>query len=339
MQFLDQAKIFIQSGKGGDGITSFRREKFVPQGGPDGGDGGRGGSVIITANPHLNTLMHFRFKQHFKAESGHNGMGQNKAGKAGKDLVIEVPLGTQIFDATGQMLVYDFKHKYDEYKILSGGRGGIGNVHFKSSVNQAPTRSIKGHLGEEMNIWLKLKLLSDAGLVGLPNAGKSTFLSVVTSAKPKIADYPFTTISPGLGVVKIYDEEFVLADIPGLIEGAHTGSGLGDRFLQHIERCGVIAHIIDVNSDNVIDSYNIIRNELESYSSDLAKKQEIICLNKVDTKKEDEVKLAQEELESYTGKKIYLISAAGNMGMKEVIKEMWAQIQAQRLDSTSIAHF
>ncbi|MDX1916892.1 MAG: GTPase ObgE [Rickettsiaceae bacterium] len=329
-QFIDQAKIFIQSGKGGDGASSFRREKFVPQGGPDGGDGGRGGGVVFLSNPHLNTLMHFRYNQKFKAKDGQNGMGQNRAGKSSDDLIIEVPVGTQIYDETCQMIIYDFKNPYEKFKILSGGRGGIGNTHFKSSINQAPTRTIKGQPGGEMNLWLKLKLLSDAGLVGLPNAGKSTFLSRVTGARPKIADYPFTTLTPGLGVVKLYDEEFVLADIPGLIEGAHEGHGLGDRFLQHIERCGVLVHLIDINSEDIIKDYTTIRHELESYSNKLIDKTEIICLNKIDTKTPEEVEIAAQSLKSFSGQNVFPISAAGNIRIDDIVKEIWKQIQEHR---------
>ncbi len=331
MQFIDHAKIFIQSGKGGDGAVSFRREKFVPQGGPDGGDGGRGGSIIFLANPNINTLLHFRFNRHFKADSGNNGSSKNKYGKAAEDLILEVPLGTQIFDETSSILIYDFKIAYEEFKILSGGRGGLGNTHFKSSINQAPLRSTKGEDGGQTTVLLNLKILSDAGLVGLPNAGKSTFLSVTTAAKPKIADYPFTTLTPGLGVSQIHDEEFVIADIPGLIEGAHMGSGLGDKFLQHIERCGVIVHLIDINSEDVLHSYRTIRKELESYSEILAKKFEIICLNKIDLKSEEEASEILAGFQSHTGKTAHLISAAGGKGIDHVLRDILDKIKESRM--------
>lgn len=321
MQFIDEAKIYIRSGDGGNGCVSFRREKYIPNGGPDGGDGGRGGSIIFVSNFHLNTLSHFRFKQHFKANHGEGGKGQNRYGKSADDLIIEVPVGTQIIDETANMLIFDFNKKDQEFKILKGGKGGLGNSHFKSSINQAPERATKGVEGEEMWVWLKLKLLSDAGLVGMPNAGKSTFLSKVTSAKPKIADYPFTTLTPGLGVVRVDDEEFVLADIPGLIEGAHEGTGLGDKFLKHIERCGVIIHLIDITSENIIDTYDTIRHELESYSELLAEKQEIICLNKSDLVDDEEAQEKQKLLATHTGKKVNLISAGSTIGVRDVVKE------------------
>ena len=330
MQFIDETKIFLSSGDGGNGCVSFRREKCVPLGGPDGGDGGRGGSIILIANPHLNTLMHFRFRQHFKAENGEGGKGSNKNGKAAKDLIVEVPIGTQIFDETNSILFFDFTEKDQTYKILKGGKGGLGNTHFKSSINQAPERSTKGELGEELYAWLKLKLLSDAGLVGLPNAGKSTFLSRVTSAKPKIADYPFTTLTPGLGVVSVDDEEFVLADIPGLIEGAHEGYGLGDKFLKHIERCGVIIHLIDITSENIVESYEIIRGELEAYSDLLKDKQEILCLNKADLLDDVEISEKKQKLEKYTKKKIHIISAGSTEGLKSVLKETLYLIKDSR---------
>lgn len=321
MQFIDETKIYLKSGKGGNGCVSFRREKYIANGGPDGGDGGRGASIIFLSNPHLNTLLHFRFKQHFKASNGQDGMGKNRYGKSAEDMIIEVPVGTQIFDETSSMVIYDFTKPYEEFKILPGGKGGLGNSHFKSSINQAPERTTKGEEGQELVVLLKLKLLSDAGLVGLPNAGKSSFLSVVTSAKPKIADYPFTTLSPGLGVVRVDEEEFVLADIPGLIEGAHLGSGLGDKFLKHIERCGVLIHLIDSTSENVALVYDTVRHELESYSQALGEKKEIICLNKIDLISEEEAAEKKLILEKHTNKKISLISTATQHGIKNVIKE------------------
>lgn len=318
MQFIDETKIFIQSGRGGNGCMSFRREKFVARGGPDGGDGGRGGNIVLISNPHINTLANFRFKQNFKAENGQDGMGSGKNGKSANDLIIEVPVGTQIFDQSSSLMIFDFNKEDQEFKILEGGKGGLGNTHFKSSINQAPNKTTKGEPFEEMTIWLKLKLLSDAGLVGLPNAGKSTFLSKVTSAKPKIADYPFTTLKPGLGVVGVADEEFVLADIPGLIKGAHEGSGLGDKFLKHIERCRVLIHLIDITSEDVLSDYKTIRNELESYSEKLKTKKEIICLNKSDLIGEEEINEKIDLLKSEIKKDIFLISAGSTQGLKNV---------------------
>lgn len=330
MQFIDEAKIYLRSGNGGNGCVSFRREKFIPLGGPDGGDGGRGGSVIFVANPHLNTLLNFRYKQHFKASNGEGGKGSNRNGKSGEDLIIEVPIGTQVFDETANLLFSDFTAKDQEYKILKGGKGGLGNTHFKSSINQAPERSTKGELGQDLCVWLKLKLLSDAGLVGLPNAGKSTFLSRVTAAKPKIADYPFTTLSPGLGVVAVDDESFVLADIPGLIEGAHEGHGLGDKFLKHIERCGVIVHLIDITAEDITENYDIIRGELEAYSELLKYKEEILCLNKADLLQEEEILEKKNILEEYTKKPVHVISAGSTSGLKEVMKETLQLIKDDR---------
>lgn len=330
MQFIDEAKIYLKSGKGGNGCVSFRREKFVPQGGPDGGDGGRGASIIFISNPHLNTLLHFRFKQHYKAENGKDGMGQMRYGKSAQDMIIEVPVGTQIFDETSSMIIFDFIEAGQEFKILKGGKGGLGNSHFKSSINQAPERSTKGEMGEEMWVWLKLKLLSDAGLVGLPNAGKSSFLSKVTAAKPKIADYPFTTLTPGLGVVQIDEESFVLADIPGLIEGAHEGHGLGDKFLKHIERCGVIIHLIDITSDDIIGDYKTIRHELEEYSEKLGEKEEIICLNKIDLLPKEEIDKIKKSFEKSIKKKVNLISTATTEGVSSVAKQTFQLIKDSR---------
>jgi len=327
MQFIDEAKIYIRSGDGGNGCVSFRREKYIPMGGPDGGDGGRGASIIFIANPHINTLSHFRFKRHFKAPSGEGGMGSNKHGKSAKDMYIEVPIGTQIFDETGSLLLFDLVDYGQEFKILNGGKGGLGNTHFKSSINQAPEKATKGIAGEEANIWLKLKLLSDVGLVGLPNAGKSTLLSKITSAKPKIADYPFTTLSPILGVVNISEEEFVVADIPGLIAGAHQGVGLGDKFLKHIERCGILIHIIDITTNDLIRDYNMIRNELKSYSDILSSKKEIICLNKSDLLNQEEIEERTKLMEDHTKNKIYIISAGASQGLKPLLKDVLVSIR------------
>lgn len=329
MQFIDETKIYLQSGKGGNGCSSFRREKFVARGGPDGGDGGRGGSVIIRTNPHMNTLANFRFKQHFKAKNGQDGMGRNMNGKAADDLYIEVPLGTQILDETSSLLLFDFDNEDKEFTILDGGKGGLGNTHFKSSTNQAPTKATKGESGSEMNVWLKLKLLSDVGLVGLPNAGKSTFISKVTSAKPKIADYPFTTLKPGLGVARIHNEEFVIADIPGLIEGASSGIGLGDKFLKHIERCRVLIHLIDITSDDVVADYKTIKNELESYSEILQEKKEIICLNKTDLVDDEERDEKLATLKKAIKDDVYHISAGAVQGLNDILSKTLELIKTE----------
>ncbi|MEY3197319.1 MAG: hypothetical protein RLZZ59_690 [Pseudomonadota bacterium] len=323
MQFIDEVKIYLRSGNGGNGAVSFRREKYIERGGPDGGDGGRGGSVIFVTNPHINTLLHFRYSQHFKADHGENGKGSNMTGRSAEDIVLEVPVGTQIFSEGGNML-YDLSKPEEKFKILQGGKGGLGNTHFKSSVNQAPYHRTSGEAGEEMWIYLKLKLISDAGLIGLPNAGKSTFLARTTSAHPKIADYPFTTLSPGLGVAYVDDTEFVLADIPGLIEGAHEGHGLGDRFLKHIERCRILVHLVDIFGEDVANDYLTIRKELEAYSPDLAKKKEIVCLNKCDSA--DEVSIAEKlaELKKVTKNRIFTISAHSGEGVISVLREIAA---------------
>lgn len=328
MQFIDEAKIYIKAGNGGHGAVSFRREKYIERGGPDGGDGGRGGSIIFKSNSHLNTLIKFRFKKHFKADNGEQGKGYNKTGKSRDPLILEVPVGTQIFSEDGNLLIYDFVKDQEEFEIIKGGKGGLGNSHFKSSTNQAPRKRTDGEIGEEMDVALKMKLLSDAGLVGLPNVGKSTFLSVSTSAKPKIADYHFTTLKPGLGVVYVSDEEFVLADIPGLIKGAHEGSGLGDRFLKHIERCGVLIHVIDATHEDVEADYKTIRNELESYSPLLKEKYEILCINKTDSVSEEELKEKIQILANLTNKKIYPISGYTKAGVDVVLKKTLEAVKA-----------
>lgn len=320
MQFIDESKIYLKSGNGGNGAVSFRREKFIERGGPDGGDGGRGGSVILVGNSHMNTLLHFRYKQHFKADNGEHGKGQNRAGKSAKNLYLEVPVGTQIFSESGNLL-FDCTEDGQEFEILKGGAGGLGNSHFKSSTNQAPRKRIDGGSGEELWVSLKLKLISDAGLVGLPNAGKSTFLSRATSAKPKIADYPFTTLKPGLGVVYVEDEEYVLADIPGLIQGASDGHGLGDRFLKHIERCKMLIHLIDATSEDVASDYNTIRKELESYSNMLSEKEEIICLNKVEMLDDEEIQAKKKSIQEISNQQnIFTISAYTGENVKTVLK-------------------
>ena len=282
MKFLDQIKIYIKAGNGGDGSPSFRREKFIEFGGPDGGDGGKGGSIILKAEQNLNTLIDYRYQQHHKAQRGENGMGQNRTGKSGEDLILKVPLGTQVFEEDNKTLIYDFTKIGEEFVAAAGGKGGLGNTRFKSSTNRAPKKFTKGHKGEEFWIWLQLKTIADIGIIGLPNAGKSSLLASVTSANPKIANYKFTTLNPNLGVAIYDDKEITLADIPGIIEGAHSGVGLGIKFLKHIERCNTLLHLIDVNEDDLINAYRQVRDELKKYSKALVKKQEIIVFNKID---------------------------------------------------------
>ena len=289
MKFLDQAKISLKAGDGGSGSASFRREKYIEFGGPDGGDGGAGGSIIFTADRNLNTLVDFRYTQHFKAEHGKHGSKRNKTGANGKDLILKVPLGTQIYEEDNNTLIYDFKKNKDKYLVARGGNGGLGNVRFKSSTNRAPRKKTNGKSGEEFWVWLQLKIIADIGIIGLPNAGKSSLLAAITRAKPKIADYPFTTINPNLGVAFYDNKEVTLADIPGLVEGAHKGIGLGDKFLRHIERCKVLLHLIDLTSDDLEDNYLKIREELKAYSKSLSLKKEIIFLNKSDLLESEEI--------------------------------------------------
>ncbi len=308
MKFLDQAKVYIRSGNGGAGSISFRREKYVEFGGPNGGNGGRGGDVIVQCVEGLNTLIDYRYQQHFKAGTGQHGMGQDRTGADGADTVLKVPVGTQIFEDDGKTLIADFTEVGETMVLLRGGNGGFGNAHFKSSTNQAPRRANPGLEGDEKWIWLRLKLIADAGLVGLPNAGKSTFLSAVTAAKPKIADYPFTTLHPGLGVVRAGAREFVLADIPGLIEGASEGAGLGDRFLGHVERCGVLLHLVDGTQEDVVSAYRTIRDELSAYGHGLGEKEEILCLNKIDALDPETLAQRQSDLEKASGGTVLTIS-------------------------------
>ena len=282
MKFLDQVKIFIKAGDGGSGSASMRREKFIEFGGPDGGNGGKGASIILKAERNLNTLIDYRYTQHFKAEKGQNGMNKNKTGRNGKDLYLKVPIGTQILEEDNKTLLFDFKNEEEEFVVANGGRGGLGNTNFKSSTNRAPRKFTKGTLGEEFWLWLQLKTIADIGIVGLPNAGKSSLLAAITNANPKIANYKFTTLNPNLGVATYDNKEITLADIPGLIEGAHTGVGLGIKFLKHIERCKTLLHMIDITEENLEKSYNQIKEELGSYSKELLKKKEVIVLNKVD---------------------------------------------------------
>tara|TARA_Y100001970_G_scaffold113808_1_gene141909 strand:- start:3196 stop:4179 length:984 start_codon:yes stop_codon:yes gene_type:complete len=299
MKFLDQVKIYVKAGNGGDGSPSFRREKFIEYGGPDGGDGGKGGSIILKSEKNLNTLIDFRYQQHHKAERGENGMGQNRTGKSGEDLILKVPLGTQVFEEDNKTLIYDFTKPNEEYVAASGGKGGLGNTRFKSSTNRAPRKFTKGILGEEFIIWLQLKTIADIGIIGLPNAGKSSLLASITNANPKIASYQFTTLNPNLGVASYDDKEITIADIPGLIQGAHEGIGLGVQFLKHIERCKTLLHLIDITNNNLQAVYNQVRNELKSYSPDLLKKKELIVLNKIDLINEESV---EEIIDSFSKK-------------------------------------
>jgi len=289
MKFLDQAKIFVKAGDGGSGSAGFRREKFIEFGGPDGGDGGRGGSIICVADKNLNTLIDFRYQQHFKAEKGQDGKGKKKTGKSGKDLILKVPFGTQILEEDNNTLIEDLTKSEEKINIANGGKGGLGNVRFKSSTNRSPRKKTDGENGESFWIWLQLKVIADIGIVGMPNSGKSSLLSVLTSARPKIANYPFTTINPSLGVANYNNKEVILADIPGLIEGAHEGIGLGDKFLRHIERCNNILHLIDITNNNLLEDYSKVRKELFKYSNKLTKKREIIVFNKIDMVNNEEI--------------------------------------------------
>ncbi len=295
MKFLDQVKIFIKAGDGGSGSPSFRREKFIEFGGPDGGDGGKGGSVILKSERNLNTLIDFRYQQHFKSEKGSDGKGKNQTGKGGKNLYLKVPVGTQVFEEDNKTLIFDFKKENEEFVVAIGGKGGFGNTKFKSSTNRAPKKFTKGTKGEEFWIWLQLKTIADIGIIGLPNAGKSSLLAAITSARPKIANYKFTTLNPNLGVTVYDDKEITLADIPGLIEGAHEGVGLGIKFLKHIERCKSLLHMIDITEENLKESYSQVRKELKNYSKDLLKKDEIVVLNKTDLLEEKQVKKIKDD--------------------------------------------
>ena len=308
MKFLDQVKIYIKAGNGGDGSPSFRREKFIEYGGPDGGDGGKGGSVILISERNLNTLIDYRYQQHHKAERGENGMGQNKTGKSGQNLVLKVPMGTQVFEEDNKTLIYDFTKPGEKFVAAIGGKGGLGNTRFKTSTNRAPRKFTRGTLGEEFIIWLQLKTIADIGIIGLPNAGKSSLLASITNASPKIANYQFTTLNPNLGVASYDDKEITIADIPGLIEGAHEGAGLGIQFLKHIERCKTILHLIDITTYDVEKAYNQVRNELLSYSPDLVKKKELIVLNKVDLVEEELINEIIKEFSKKINGEILLLS-------------------------------
>ncbi len=319
MKFLDQAKIYVKAGDGGHGACSFRREKFIEFGGPDGGTGGKGGDVIIKAVPNLNTLIDFRYQQHFRAENGHPGAGNNCTGANGNNLIIKVPVGTEITDETGKVIITDLTRNGQTYVIAKGGNGGKGNDSFKSSTNQAPRRSDPGEPGEELYIWLRLKLIADIGLIGQPNAGKSTLLTALTKARPKIANYPFTTLHPHLGVAMLDNKEILIADIPGLIEGASEGVGLGTKFLKHIERCCVLIHVIDGTESAILKSYQTIRKELKKYSPSLVQKPEIIALNKCDCLTKEDILQIKKELQKETSDTIYAISGIAGTGLKELL--------------------
>lgn len=333
MKFLDQAKIYVRSGNGGPGAISFRREKFIEHGGPDGGNGGKGGDVIFTSVKELNTLIDFRYTQHFRAQSGDNGAGEMRFGKDGDDIIIRVPVGTEVLDEDQETVLIDFTEPGQTITFLKGGDGGFGNAHYKSSTNQAPRKKTPGWPGIERGIWLRLKLIADAGLVGMPNAGKSTFLASCTAAKPKIADYPFTTLHPNLGVVKAGDKEFVLADIPGLIEGASEGHGLGDRFLGHVERTAVLLHLVDITDDDPAKAYLTIRHELEAYGNGLAEKPEIVALNKADALGKELSEDVAKDFEEATGVKPILISGVSKEGVDKALFALNNVIQKARKEA------
>ncbi len=331
MRFLDVAKVYAASGAGGNGCIAFRREKFIEYGGPYGGDGGRGGDVIAEAVENLNTLIDYRFQQHVKAKSGEGGKGKVMTGAGGADAIMKVPVGTEIYEEDGESLIVDMATPGMRYRLLKGGNGGFGNAHFKSPTNQAPDFAMPGQPAEEKILILKLKLIADAGLIGMPNAGKSTFLSRVSAARPKIADYPFTTLEPQLGVVKIDETDFVLADLPGLIEGAHEGVGLGDRFLGHAERCATILHLVDGTGDEVAKTYKTIRKELEAYGHGLASKPEVVALNKVDAIPEKELAKKKAALEKASGQQVHVISGVTGAGVNAVLRAMAREITRRRL--------
>ena len=325
MKFLDRAKIYVESGAGGNGCVSFRREKFIEYGGPNGGDGGRGGHVWVEAVDNLNTLIDFRYQQHYRANNGRPGEGSNRTGADADDLVIKAPTGTQVFEEDEETLIADLDEPGDRVLLAKGGNGGFGNARFKSSTNQAPRRANPGQASEKRTLWLRLKLIADIGLVGLPNAGKSTFLASVTAAKPKIADYPFTTLYPGLGVVRVGEgQSFVLADIPGLIEGAHEGAGIGDRFLGHVERCAALLHLVDGTEDDVVGAYRTVRGELDAYGGGLSGKAEIIALNKVDALDEEAAHEKAQALEGAAGAPVVQISGATGKGVKALLYKLSA---------------
>ena len=318
MKFLDQIKIYVKAGNGGDGSPSFRREKFIEFGGPDGGDGGKGGSIILKAEQNLNTLIDYRYQQHHKAQRGENGAGQNRTGKGGDDLILKVPLGTQVFEEDNKTLLYDFTKIGEEFVVANGGKGGLGNTRFKSSTNRAPKKYTKGTIGEEFVIWLQLKTIADIGIIGLPNAGKSSLLAAITNANPKIANYQFTTLNPNLGVASYDDKEITIADIPGLIEGAHEGTGLGTQFLKHIERCKSLLHLIDITNEDLVKSYYQVQKELENYSSELIRKKELIVFNKIDLVDEDVLKKKLEEFSKNKKCEIFTLSTLEKSSVSKI---------------------
>jgi GTP-binding protein len=333
MKFLDEAKVYIASGAGGNGCISFRREKFIEFGGPNGGDGGKGGDVVIEAVNGLNTLIDYRYQQHFKAQRGGNGMGKDRAGANGKDVVLKVPIGTQVYEEDGETLIADLTELGQRVTISRGGNGGFGNAHFKSSTNRAPRHANPGQPGEERTIRLRLKLIADAGLIGLPNAGKSTFLAAVSAAKPKIADYPFTTLHPQLGVVEVDGREFVVADLPGLIEGAHEGTGLGDRFLGHTERCRVLLHLVDGTAEDVGAAYRIVRAELEAYGQGLTEKPEIVALSKADAMTKEAIKAQIAKLKKACRKTPMVLSAQSGEGVQDILRALLKVIDKAQEDA------
>lgn len=334
MKFLDQAKIYIRSGNGGAGSVSFRREKFIPHGGPDGGDGGKGGDVWITAVEGLNTLIDYRYQQHFKAQTGHHGQGRQMHGGKGEDVVLKVPVGTQVLDEDKETVLLDLDHAGMTEMLLRGGNGGWGNTRFKGPQNQAPTHANPGQEGQERWIWLRLKLIADIGLAGLPNAGKSTFLAACSAARPKIADYPFTTLAPNLGVVDLSPtRRFVIADIPGLIEGASEGAGIGTRFLGHVERTASLIHLIDGTQEDVAEAYRIIRHELEAYGGGLGEKTELVALNKIDALTEEMRAEKKAELEAASGQEVYLVSGVSGEGLPELLQAAWEEVKKTRQEA------
>ena len=334
MKFLDQCKIYIRSGNGGGGAVSFRREKYIEYGGPDGGDGGRGGDVWIEAVDGLNTLIDFRYSQHFKAGTGIHGMGRNRHGAAGEDVVLRVPVGTEVLDEERETLIVDLDHPGQRVLLAKGGNGGWGNDRFKGPINQAPYHANPGQDGEEHVIWLRLKLIADVGLAGLPNAGKSTFLAAASAARPKLADYPFTTLAPNLGIVDLSPEErFVLADIPGLIEGASEGAGLGTRFLGHVERTAVLVHLVDCTQTDVVEAWRTVRRELEAYGAGLGDKSEILALSKVDALDADTLQMQKDVLEAAAGHPVSLVSGVSGQGVRDLLREAWRQVLARRAEA------
>ncbi len=336
MKFLDQAKIYIRSGNGGAGAVSFRREKFIEFGGPDGGDGGRGGDVWAECVEGLNTLIDYRYQQHFKAKTGGHGMGRNRAGAKGADVVLKVPAGTEILEEDGETVIADMTHVGQRVLLARGGNGGFGNAYFTTSTNRAPRRANPGQEGQERTLILRLKLIADAGLVGLPNAGKSTFLAAVTSAKPKIADYPFTTLHPGLGVVRVHGREFVLADIPGLIEGASEGVGLGDRFLSHVERCRVLLHLVEGTSEDAGEAYKTVRHEIEAYGHGLAEKPEIVALSKADALDGDTLEEQLKKLKKACKRTPLVISSASGQGVQDVLQALLTVIDEAKAKEETV---